>query len=81
MSRVSARLAAVAMTAIASSAVNDCVRAGPLRTDPTVPPGTLTEVQVSAKLLDDARSSIRTRTGASTSRLTPRRSPRHRAGR
>ena len=64
MSRISVSVAAAAI-AIASSACVDVVYADPPAGDSAGPVGTLTDVQVTAKRLNDARSSIQTQTGAS----------------
>ena len=68
MSRFSASVAAVAIS-VASSACIDIALADPLADAPAGdsagPVGTLTDVQVTAKRLNDARSSIQTQTGAS----------------
>ena len=63
MSRFSAPVAAFAIC-VASSAFTSIALADP--TDSSVPSGTLTEVQVVAKRLNEARSTIQTQTGAST---------------
>ena len=65
MSLVSARYAALTILAITAPAPVDRAIAAPPPGD-TARPGTLTEVQVSAQRLDEARSSIETQTGAST---------------
>ena len=64
MSRVIASVAAVAI-AIASPALIDSAYADAAAGDSTSPVGTLTDVQVTARRLNDARSSIQTQTGAS----------------
>ena len=64
MSRISASVAAAAI-AIASSACSDVVYADPPTGDSAGPVGTLTDVQATAKRLNDARNSIQTQTGAS----------------
>ena len=65
MSRVIASVAAVAI-AIASPAYIDIAHADAPAGDSTSPVGTLTDVQVTAKRLNDARTGIQTQTGAST---------------
>jgi outer membrane receptor for ferrienterochelin and colicins len=64
MSRLSASVAAAAMT-IALPAVVDFAFADEPAGDSAAAVGTLTDVQVTAKRLNDARSSIQTQTGAS----------------
>jgi hypothetical protein len=63
MSRSSAQVAVLAI-AVASTACIDIAVADPV--DSSVPAGTLTEIQVVAKRLNEARSTIETQTGAST---------------
>lgn len=64
MSRLSASVAALAM-GIAAPAYADLAYADAPAADSSGPAGTLTDVQVVAKRLNDARSSIQTQTGAS----------------
>jgi outer membrane receptor protein involved in Fe transport len=64
MSRLSASVAAVAI-GIASAAPIDIAHADAAVGNSAGPVGTLTDVQVTARKLNDARSSIQTQTGAS----------------
>jgi len=65
MCRVIASVAAVAI-AVALPALIDIAYADAPAGDSTSPVGTLTDVQVTAKRLNDARTGIQTQTGAST---------------
>jgi hypothetical protein len=65
MFRFSAYLAAVAISIASSAVVNDAASADPTPSDSAVPVGTLTDVQVTAKRLNEARSGIQTQTGSS----------------
>ena len=71
MSRVSVPLAAVAVTAIAAIAVADPAIGESAPADTSPPVGTLTEIAVTARRLNEARSSIETQTGASTFSFDP----------
>ncbi len=64
MSRIPASVAAVAIAIAAPALVNNAYADAPAA-DSTGPVGTLTDVQVTARRLNDARSSIQTQTGAS----------------
>jgi hypothetical protein len=65
MSRFSASVAVVAINIATSVFGNAVASADPAPNDPVVSVGTLTEVQVTAKRLNEARSGIQTQTGAS----------------
>ena len=66
MSRLSVRLAALAVAAIIAAAPIDRTIADTASAEAAPARGALTEIQVTAQRLDDARSSIETQTGAST---------------
>jgi hypothetical protein len=65
MFRFSAYVAVVAISIASSAVVNDTASADPTPSDTAVPVGTLTDVQVTAKRLNEARSGIQTQTGSS----------------
>ena len=66
MSRVSAPLVATAIVGIAILAPIDPANADAAPGDTAAPRGILTEIQVTSRRLDEARSTIETQTGAST---------------
>ncbi len=66
MSRVPNIRAAIALAITALTVMASPIAASPLETVETTPTDTLAEIQVIAKRLNEARSSIQTQTGAST---------------
>lgn len=66
MSRLFAVSTALALGALGASVPFLVARADDAAADSLMPVGTLTEIQVTAKRLNDARSTIETQTGAST---------------